>query len=62
MTREPGDDHLLDINIPGLEGMHVVKGFGIYSDQFLNQLKFKKINIGSLENPKFSNIGDYWDE
>ena len=25
-------------------------------------MKVKKINIGSPENPKFTNIGDYWDE
>ena len=39
-----------------------MEGFGICSDQFLNPLKVKKVNIGSLENPKFSNIGDYWDD
>ena len=32
------------------------------SDQFLKLLKIRKVNIGSLENPKFGNIGDYWDE
>ena len=32
------------------------------SDQFLKPLKIKKVNIGSPDNPKFSNIGDYWDE
>ena len=36
--------------------------FGISSDQFLNPLKIKKANIGSPDNPKFTNIGDYWDE
>ena len=25
-------------------------------------LKIKKVNIGTEENPKFANIGDYWDE
>ena len=34
----------------------------ISSDQFLNPLKIKKVNIGSPENPKFTNIGDYWDK
>ena len=28
----------------------------------MNPLKVKKINIGSPENPKFDNIGDYWDD
>ena len=25
-------------------------------------MKIKKVNIGSHENPKFANIGDYWDD
>ena len=37
-------------------------GFGISNDQFLSPLKIKKVNIGSPNNPKFANIGDYWDE
>ena len=29
----------------------------------MNQpLKIRKVNIGMEENPKFSNVGDYWDE
>ena len=28
----------------------------------MNPLKVKKVNIGSRKNPKFSNIGDYWDD
>ena len=39
-----------------------MKGFGISSDQFMNPLKVKNINIGSLKNPKFVDIGDYWDD
>ena len=27
----------------------------------MSPLKIKKVNIGSTENPKFVNIGDYWD-
>ena len=42
--------------------MHGVEGFGIYSDQFLSPLKIKKVNIGSLENSNFANIGEYWDD
>ena len=37
-------------------------GFGISSNQFLNPLKTKKVNIVSLEDPKFSKIGYYGDE
>ena len=25
-------------------------------------MKIKKVNIGLLKNPKFTNIGDYWDD
>ena len=29
----------------------------------MNQpLKIRKVNIGTEENPKFANVGDYWDE
>ena len=38
-----------------------MEGFGISSDQLLIPLKIKKVNVGSPENPKFTNIGDYWD-
>ena len=56
------DDGITNINIPELEGMHKVEGSGSSSDQFLKLLKIKKVNIGSPKNPKFSNIGDYWND
>ena len=62
VTGEPDDDDPLNINIPKLEGMRIAEGFGISSDQFLSPLKVKKVNIGLPQNPKFANIGDYWDE
>ena len=40
----------------------MVEILGISSNQFLNPLKTKKVNIGSRENPKLSNIRDYWDD
>ena len=42
--------------------MREVEGISISSDQFLKPLKIKKVNIGSPENPKLANIGDYWDD
>ena len=62
VTGEPDDNDLLDINIPDLDGMHAVEEAGISSDLFLSPLKIKKINIGLSKNPKFTNIGDYWDD
>ena len=59
---EPNDDDPLDMNIPESKGIHAVEGFGIFRHQFLCLLKIKKVNIGSPDNPKFANIGDYWDE
>ena len=56
------DDDLTNINIPESEGTREVEGSGISSDQFLKLLKIKKVNIVSLDNPKFANIGYYWDE
>ena len=62
VSREPNDDDPLDVNIHESQGTWKVEGFGISSDQFINPLKVKKISIGSLENPKFVNIGDYLDD
>ena len=39
-----------------------MEGASISTDQFLKPLKIKKVNIGSVENSMFANIGDYWDE
>ena len=59
---EIDDNEPHDINIQNSEGMHEVEGFSIYNDEFFNPLKIKKVNSGSQENPKFANIGDYWDD
>ena len=59
---EDPDDDPTNINILESEGTCKVEDSGISSDQFLKPLKIKKVNIGSPENPKFTNIGDYWDE
>ena len=39
-----------------------MEGLSLSNDKFLKPLKTKKVNIGSPENTKFSNIGDYWDD
>ena len=31
-------------------------------DPMNRPLKIKKVNIGIEENPKFANVGDYWEE
>ena len=59
---EPDDDEPHEINIPKSEGICTLEGAPTTTDQFLKPLKIKKVNIGSEENPKFANIGDYQDE
>ena len=61
LAGEPYDD-TNNINIPESEGVWDIERSGISSDQFLKPLKTKKANIGLSENPKFANIGDYWDD
>ena len=56
VTGELDDDDPLNVNIHDSEGLCVVEGFDISSDQFPSPLKVKKVNIGSQENPKFTNI------
>ena len=62
VTGETNDDDPQYTNIPEFEGTHTMEGFIISSNQFLNPLKTKKVNIVSPENPKFANIGYYWDD
>ena len=56
------DDELQNVNIPDSEGSHDVAVPNILMDSISQHLKIRKVNIESEENPKFSNIGDYWDE
>ena len=53
---------MTNINIPDSEGSREVEGSNISNEQFIKPLKIKKVDIGSKDNPKFANIGDYWDE
>ena len=61
LAREPNDDPT-NLNILESEGICKVEGSGISRKWFLKPLKIKKVNIGSPKIPKFTNIGDYWDE
>ena len=61
LAKHPYDDPT-NINILDSEGTRKVEGSSISNYQFLKPLKFKKVNIGSSDNKKFSNIGYYWDE
>ena len=55
-------DELWNVNILESEGSHDVAALEIPTDSMSHPLKIRKVNIRSKENPKFANIGDYWDE
>ena len=57
------DDDMRNVNIPKSEGSHnIVATPNIPTDPMSQPLKICKVNIGTKENPKFANIGDYWDD
>jgi hypothetical protein len=58
----PDEDDLRDIQIKGVEGEREVEGPPPESEVIAASIKVKKVNIGTVENPKMANIGDYWDE
>jgi hypothetical protein len=45
-----------------MEGERELEGPSLESEAFVAPIKVKKVNIGTSENPKMANIGDYWDE
>ena len=59
---EHEDDDPFDVQLPKSEGIKSLEGEGISSNKFLNLVEIKKVNIVSLENLKFFNIGDYQDD
>ena len=63
LSGEPeDDDESRNVNILESEGSCNVTTPDITTDSMSQPLKIRKVNIGSDENPKFSNVGDYWDE
>jgi hypothetical protein len=44
-----------------VEGEWEVEGTKLYSKYYAAPLKIKKVNIGTVDNPKMASIGDYWD-
>ena len=52
----------MHINIPESEGTHNVQGLELKVSDVAKPVKIKKVNIGTEEEPKFTSIGDYWDD
>ena len=51
-----------NINIPETGRNRDVTAPDVSTDPMNQPLKIGKVNIGTEENPKFANVGDYWDE
>ena len=51
-----------NINIPESKGSQNIAASKMPTDKINQPLKIQKVNIGTEEEPKFVNIGDYWDE
>ena len=63
LSEEPeDDDELQKFSIPESEGSCNVAAPDILMDSMNQPLKIQKFNIAIEENPKFSNVMDYWDE
>ena len=56
------DDELRNVNILESEESHNVAAPDIPTNPMSQPLKLWKFNIEKEENPKFDNIGDYWDD
>lgn len=55
------DQEPREVHIPETEGERDIEGMEIIRS-YSEPLKNVKVNIGTVEVPKFSSIGDYWDE
>jgi hypothetical protein len=44
-----------------VEGEREIEGPKLDSEYCASPLNIKKVNIGTIDNPKMANIGDYWD-
>lgn len=62
VTIQEGKEDPRNISIPESRGQHKVMGPKAEVHDISNPLKDKQVNIGLEAQPKFVNIGDYWDE
>ena len=56
------DDEPCNINIPESKGTREIQGPELEIPEITEKVKSKQINIETEADPKFSYIGDYWDE
>jgi hypothetical protein len=58
----PDEDDSHNIQITYIKGEREVEGPSLESEAFIAEIKVKKFNIGTKDNPKMESIRDYWDE
>ena len=62
ITIEAEDEDLRKINILETEGHNEVQGLQIEDPNITAPVKTKQVNIHTGAEPKFTKIGDYWDD
>jgi hypothetical protein len=62
MKEEYEEEDPRNVQIPETEGARVVEGPELASVTYTQPIKMKKVNIGTTKNPKFAQIGDYWND
>ena len=55
----PDEEDSCNIQIKEVEGERGVEGPPLELEVFVASIKVKKLNIGTVENPKMASIGDY---
>jgi hypothetical protein len=56
---EHDEEDIRNVQVPKTEGEKIVQGPNIESIAYTQPIKTRKVNIGTIENPKFAQIGDY---
>jgi len=59
---ESDDEELRHLEIEETKGEREVQGPELLIPDVTQPLQIKKVNIGTTKQPKFSNVGDYWDD
>jgi NADH:ubiquinone oxidoreductase subunit D len=59
---EHDEDDPRNVQIPKTEGERVVEEPKLEFVAYIHSIKTQKLNIGTVENPKFAQIGDYWSD
>jgi len=62
VTAKGDDEDTRNVNILEAEGHREVEGLQIENPDIAVTLKNRQVNIGIEAEPKFANIGDYWDD